>query len=792
MGLRYRLFLWISTLFVVVATCFYFVENRVTHRELKVAESQMRAKIFEKDKERMAELQEFVTESIAESIVRIDAVLHNILRFSPLALRFSPIHVNEEKGSWEESVDLLIEYKWISFLQNTAESKVVAMIAPGEMHAKAFYQTPFEGSREIFWVYLKGMDHPYLGIHIPYFLIKESSTIEKLEQVPGDIPVALMLFDPQQFNWNSDKEWGTLPIRWTEGYALNLQKFSESMHIASQKIKEGVKPPSFSTEDLEKNWESAANEVGFTFPSSFLQSLPQEKILEKRLEEIGLGYTQLNLLWIWVALFESGLFGDDLFAKNAPLGIGMFNQGKEVGFGIQGDHVFLSSVAFDDAAYYNQNKMAEGPGLANSFALIPFHNQLFLGNTAQFVVDVGSQEKKGYLTLAVDTDELLSQLVLAIRRTVVLTYRGQVFGAFDEKGGKISTPLLPFEKMQAEPIGLVDWKEESYFYIDLHPFADEDLHLFVLNPEKVEFSLLKSLEEGAQSVANVILFNIHVAGLIVLFIVILILHNVSKKITEPIVELADATKHVVDGHYDKIILKGHKLKHRDEVFQLYDSFQKMITGLKEKEHVKGILNKVVSSEIAEEILKGGVHLGGEEKKVTVLFADIRGFTQMTQHQKASEVIEMLNTCMTKLSQVVDKHHGVIDKYVGDAVMALFGAPVTHTDDALNAVQSAIEMVEALKEWNQTRSVPIEIGIGIHTGLVCAGNMGAANRLNYTVIGCNVNLAARLCGAAKPMQILISKETLDEVKEKVHYETLTSLSLKGFDTPVPVYSISSQG
>jgi adenylate cyclase len=286
----------------------------------------------------------------------------------------------------------------------------------------------------------------------------------------------------------------------------------------------------------------------------------------------------------------------------------------------------------------------------------------------------------------------------------------------------------------------------------------------------------------------------HIAGLIGLLIAILMLHHVSRRITKPIIQLANATGDVVEGRLDQIKLILPPLKHNDEVAVLCHSFEEMVKGLQEKEKVKGVLNKVVSREIAQEILKGSIHLGGEEKIVTVLFADIRGFTQLTQNMKPNDVVELLNSCMTKISQVVDKNGGVIDKYVGDEAMALFGAPIFCNDAALKAIRSAIEMVDALQQWNKTRvshSRPvIEIGIGIHTGAMLVGNMGAENRLNYTVIGSNVNLAARLCSAAGKMEILISKDTLAEpfVKDSIKYEEIPLNTFKGFDQPITVYRV----
>lgn len=794
MSLRYRLFLWVSALFVIVAALFYFIENRVVAQQLALSQKEVRAKMLHISDLRRKNLQNFVAESIAEDLVRIDAVLHNILRFSPVALRFSPISVNEAKGTWGESADLLLEYKWIDFLQNTAEDRVIAMLAPSDGMTRGMYQIPIQEG--LHWVYVEGRQDPYLGIQLPYFLTKQEVNPEQLEKVPGEIPVLLLLFDPNHLQDPLQKQehWDPVLIKWTEGYALDIQLFAQEMQRAVQQ-KEQLSLPVVPQEQLQEVFSQVKADAKLLFTPSFLQDLPQGKLMEERLETIGMEYTQMNLIWMWMALFDSGVFGSNLFSPDAPMGIAIVNEGSVGGFGMERQNVLFPAPVFADDQYYRaHSKSDQGPGIATSFAVIPLEGELFLGNSAQFVVDVGQEERKGFLTLGVNTNALLERLIFAIGKTVFLVHQGKVFGAYGVDGSPLTTPPPSLDVMQQHTMGLIPWQGESYFYTHLQPFSEQDLHLLLLSPEKEEFALLRDLEEGSKGVADTILFNIHVTGFIVLLIVIGILHNLSRRITEPIVELAEATEFVAAGHYGKIDLKGYENHHKDEISQLYHAFEKMIVGLQEKEKVKGVLNKVVSSEIAQEILQGSVHLGGEEKRVSVLFADIRGFTHMTQHLPAKEAIELLNQCMTKLSHEVDKNQGVIDKYVGDEVMALFGAPLTRGKDALHAVKSGLAMLEILREWNEIRKkeglIAIEVGIGIHTGIVCAGNMGAENRLNYTVIGRNVNLASRLCGVAKPMQLLVSQQTLDEVKEEVVFRAIEPMLFKGFDEPLALYEITA--
>ena len=322
-----------------------------------------------------------------------------------------------------------------------------------------------------------------------------------------------------------------------------------------------------------------------------------------------------------------------------------------------------------------------------------------------------------------------------------------------------------------------------------------DLHFFALNPVEKEFALLRSLEQGSQEVVDSIIFNIRICGIGLLVIALILLNYFARSISAPIAELSRSTKEILKGRLEQVKISPKYLQRQDEIATLCHSFEEMVEGLKEKEKVKAVLNKVVSQEIAQEILAGNVHLGGEEKRVTVLFADIRNFTRMTQKMLAHDVVDLLNACMTKISYVVDHHGGVIDKFVGDEAMALFGAPVMRSDSALQAVTSAIEMVAALRSWNEERMSlglpPVEMGIGVHTGEMLAGNMGAENRLNYTVIGSNVNLVARICSAAKGMEILISEDTLNEpfVRDRFIFEAMPTMSFKGFDTPVNIYRVT---
>lgn len=308
-------------------------------------------------------------------------------------------------------------------------------------------------------------------------------------------------------------------------------------------------------------------------------------------------------------------------------------------------------------------------------------------------------------------------------------------------------------------------------------------------------SIKAYMENLRESLFQKISLNLLGATIFVFIIGLLLLARFSKKMTLPIVQLAQAAEEIGKGHFEQLNLPK-KEKNPDEITVLAKSFEDMVGALREREKIRGALNKVVSKEVATEILKSDIELGGEERTVTLLISDIRNFTPLSNLFTPKELIQMLNRYMTHMCHIIDQTHGVVDKFVGDEIMALYGAPLEMEDQADRALQAASQMMHDLKEWNSHQleqgKKTLEIGIGVHTGPVCAGNMGAENRLNYTVIGAHVNLASRMCAAAKPMQVLVSENTIHllQKQDMFCFEPVPPMTLKGFDQPISLYQLKT--
>ncbi|MDY0063361.1 MAG: adenylate/guanylate cyclase domain-containing protein [Myxococcota bacterium] len=221
---------------------------------------------------------------------------------------------------------------------------------------------------------------------------------------------------------------------------------------------------------------------------------------------------------------------------------------------------------------------------------------------------------------------------------------------------------------------------------------------------------------------------------------------------------------------------------------------RLVASLEQEALARSRLGRLLSPNLVNQVVSGALEVkqGGELRKATVLFSDIRGFTSMTERTPAQEVVSLLNAYFEVMVDIVFKYEGTLDKFVGDEIMAIWGAPVAQDNCALRAVLTALEMRAALIEFNKVMTADgfpnLEVGIGVNTGEMVCGYMGSSKTMEYTVIGDSVNLGARLCSAATPMQILISESTFLAVRDKIPIEQKLSLNLKGKTGMIPVYVV----
>ncbi len=280
-----------------------------------------------------------------------------------------------------------------------------------------------------------------------------------------------------------------------------------------------------------------------------------------------------------------------------------------------------------------------------------------------------------------------------------------------------------------------------------------------------------------QKIENIVIL----VGLLALVLAIVGAFFLAEGITAPLRRLVVGTEAIRAGNYEfQLDLKSSST---DEIGMLARSFNEMVLGLKER----FLMSKFVSSSTVQMIRdeKGEVRLGGERRNVTVFFSDIRGFTAFSERVEPEVVIDLLNKYLSKQAAIITKYSGIIDKYVGDEVIAIFEGE----DMADQAVLCAVEIQREIADLNKTNTEDIRVGIGINTGMAIVGNVGSEERMDHTVLGNNMNLGARLCSIAQPGEIIISESSWRLLKTKsVRTKTLDVVSVKGMSRPMQTYEV----
>ena len=279
----------------------------------------------------------------------------------------------------------------------------------------------------------------------------------------------------------------------------------------------------------------------------------------------------------------------------------------------------------------------------------------------------------------------------------------------------------------------------------------------------------------------------------IFFLCIMLIWFWSKSISNPVKQLAAAAGRIGNGEYEVQMER----KRKDELKILTDSFVKMGRGLAERERLKDAFGRFTNKEIAEKAMRNELSLGGENKNVTVFFSDIRSFTAMSEKLTPEQVVEFLNEYMTRMVKCVDATGGVVDKFIGDAIMAVWGAPVSAgspKDDALNGIKASLLMRKELYELNKEREskglIPVHIGCGLNSGDVIAGQIGSEKRMEYTVIGDTVNTASRTEALNKPFHtdVLITENTWQRVKDEILVEEMPGVKVKGKTDKLRMFAV----
>jgi len=296
--------------------------------------------------------------------------------------------------------------------------------------------------------------------------------------------------------------------------------------------------------------------------------------------------------------------------------------------------------------------------------------------------------------------------------------------------------------------------------------------------------ILDPAREGRRKMIFITGISISVA----IFIVFLL----SMTLTSPIETLAQMIGLVSKGNFD--VKARREVTANDEVGDLAQAFDEMTEGLKERDKVKNLFSKFHGSSVADDLMNNEIAVGGTNKDVVVFFSDIRGFTAFSEKRSPEEVVEMLNEYFGVMVSIINRNKGVVDKFIGDAIMAIWGAPKGSEQDASNALTACLQMRQELEMLNEKRIArghpPINIGMGLHAGRAISGTIGSDERMEYTVIGNTVNTASRIEASTKAFgaDLLVTHEVLEKCHDQFWVELAGSAEVKGRSDAIKMYKV----
>jgi class 3 adenylate cyclase len=265
-------------------------------------------------------------------------------------------------------------------------------------------------------------------------------------------------------------------------------------------------------------------------------------------------------------------------------------------------------------------------------------------------------------------------------------------------------------------------------------------------------------------------------------------------VTRPISALTGGVARVASGDLSLVL----PVRSSDEMGQLTSAFNAMVEGLRQRDFIRATFGRYVSPEVAKTLLESpeGLKFGGEKREITVLMSDLRGYTQFAEQGDPVWVMEMLNDYLARMTDIIIEYGGTINEFIGDAIFAVYGAPIPHRDHTERAAASALAMQRAMAEINRAhaeRGRPrFEMGIGINTGEAVVGNIGSEQRAKYAIVGAAVNLAARVEGCTVGGQIFLSPTAYEQIRDLVEVAPPVPVEVKGIAEPLLLYELRGIG
>jgi class 3 adenylate cyclase len=402
----------------------------------------------------------------------------------------------------------------------------------------------------------------------------------------------------------------------------------------------------------------------------------------------------------------------------------------------------------------------------------------------------------GGIMLGIDASKFLQKVAVATQESIFLIVNDQVLRAYKPDGSvenkiMLSTDII--QKIKKVSNGVTtDALGNEYIFFRIQPYEDMDMDLFVFKLRSSEIQILQGLARDIKNLLRSLTEEMYIFGVLLSITIVALLWYLLRSVLKPLSSLADAVQSVGSGNEKEFAFQGSYENEPDELRSLFTNFEAMVKRIREGERTRNVLHKFLAPEIADKLLSDENSLHGKQVLATIFFFDFRKFTSKTETMPADQMVLMLNTYFNEIVHILKKYGGMIDKFEGDAVLALWGVPDEHPEGPLKAVRAAIEMQSRIKELNEIRKkefkVVLEAGIGIHYAKVTEGIMGSEDHSEFTVIGSAVNVTSRVCDEANEGEIWITTNVYDNVVGQVVADCMGERTFQGVSQPYTLYKV----
>ncbi|NDE63892.1 MAG: adenylate/guanylate cyclase domain-containing protein [Chlamydiae bacterium] len=831
MRLRVKILSSVSMVCLIGFATYIILQQVTISRKLGVAETKVQEEIIQQNEEKRLSLERYLRSVLSDSQVRTNMFLMKINQYRYVRDQFVPSPEMYEKGTWFEAGSTLLLDPWLDFIQVENEDKITSLYALEPPYASGFWHFTGAPGIEIFAKYdSKGnVVGPYIGVPVwmgplvdysefknpdlknqpeqtSFWLLFNPQDILKLFETKLDITTLSNPIHPLQISvWvKNDEAYQAI----CETMVANIKTVHQNLLTPQAKELYNILNSPQATSWLQQKLEPLKGQIkqGETVYEKLEKisqsSLDNQDIVPVKYEEMSRRWDLMRFLWEFSAIYLSGVFGNDPNAPQAPDGFAR----------IQGDNPKGLGFIWVDVAPDTPFKLFDPTGISGGFdndleklnggiGIIynPNDPRIFIGNRLQlnYLDPTTNKNRSGGIMAGIDASKFLQKVAIATQESTFLVVGDKVLRAYKPDGSVERQIMLTpdiISRMKKYPHGVTqDALGNEYIFFRIQPYQDMDMELFVFKLKSNEIDILQNLARDIKNLLRSLTLEMYVFGMILSIAIIALLYYLLSSVLKPIITLADTVEKVGRGKEENINFEGSLEDQPDELRALYSNFDAMLKRMKDGERSKNVLNKFLAPEIAEKILSDESSLHGKQVLATVFFFDFRKFTELTEAMPADQMIQMLNSYFNEIVLILKRNHGIIDKFQGDAILAVWGVPDENPQGPLYSVRAALEIQKRIKELNEIRKkeskTTMEAGIGIHYAKVTEGIMGSSDHSEFTVIGSAVNIASRVCDEASGGEIWITTNVYDQVVGQVVVECVGEHKFEGISQPYTLYKVT---